>query len=180
MLEILNVTSFGIAGTLAEGALNTIMVEIIDYGDVNHITSIVENNGDENIKTALNYAIQFAQESSLDSLEKTNSFGLNQLQSSQHGSNFFAVVASAKLASNGNVVGPLKSKKRPTQNESMVTGREKSNANRIEDIAGDLNLKFNGNWNFLEKVIVLEENIFGEQQEGILKMRIRKMEEEIF
>mmetsp|Transcript_10307 Transcript_10307/g.15524 ORF Transcript_10307/g.15524 Transcript_10307/m.15524 type:complete len:247 (+) Transcript_10307:3-743(+) len=180
MFAILNVASFGVAGTFAEGALNAIMGEIIDYGDINHIASIVENNGDEHVKTALNYGVKFAQESSLDSLEKRNFLDRNQLQSSEHGSIFFATVASAKVASNDNVVGSLKSEKRPTKNETMVTGREKSNAHRIEDIAGDQNLEFNGDWSFLDKVIILEEHLFGEEQDGTLKMRIRKMEENIF
>ena len=43
-------------------ALNVIMGKMINYGDINHITSIVENNGDENVKTALNYGVKFAQE----------------------------------------------------------------------------------------------------------------------
>lgn len=87
---------------------------------------------------------------------------------------------SHESASNSHVVGSLKSENILTHNEAMLTGRKKSNAHRIKDIAGDLNIKFDANWKFVEKVISLEENIFGEHQDGTLKMRIRKMEEEIF
>ena len=61
MGSILNAVSMGAAGSILEAAVKTSLDNIVDYADIDHIHSVVENLGDATVEELFKSGIEFAE-----------------------------------------------------------------------------------------------------------------------
>jgi len=199
MSAVLNGISLGIAGSVAQGVMASAIGNIVDFGDISHIQTVIKSFDDvrvqeafqsgidvvcnatveEAFQTGIDYVANSA-DNSLYTASKRSRTKLHNdfMAAADEGNLLFPIVVAAQLiaqAETGQLIAQAETGAGeipviPPQQSSIV-----SRLDVLEEVAG---IKKDSPM-IKKRVEALEMNIFGDPQEGAMKERISKLEFEI-
>jgi hypothetical protein len=177
MGAVFNAISFGIGGSVLSAAMNSMFSNIVDFGDIVHIQSVVENMGDPTVKDAFDLGLRYAENDS----EARFAASL-----SSHPVYVIAVTAqivTAEAALSATLRENPASALRQDAGRKGIPATSESGAStladRVKRLAGELGVEFDSNLNIKQKIECLEMLVHDEERGGGIPHRVLSLEAEL-
>jgi hypothetical protein len=182
MGAVFNAISLGMAGSAVSGAMSAAMdstlLSIIDFCDIEHIQSVVIDLGDLTVKDALEKGLEYMENASHERLQANISSEL-----SAHP--IYALAVTAQMVT-AEVTSSTEGTIAPLENPGSALGQESpagvgvgTVADRVRRLAGELGEEFDSNLNMKETIATLEMIVFGEERDGRIVDRVGSLEAEL-
>ena len=193
MGAVLNAVTFGIAGSAVSATMNATLGSIVDFSDMGHIKQVVAesaldaNVGESVLTSTANLMVNAQVECGMNKFDESMKQALKNLSEGQDRSPLVAVAIVAQLT--GQVTGYNKDEKEPCDKEFLNAPKEElpntasmNLQSRINKISRDIKMEeidFES-MSKMNKISAFEEQMYGEKQEGTMKIRLEKLETDIF
>jgi len=180
MSAVLNVISLGTAGFIFEGAMGSVISDIVDFGDISHIQTVVETFGDSAVKKAFQNGIDAVANKTLYKASEKSRAKLYEptvddfVAAANEGNPLFAIVVTAQLITHAAPDMIEEEKVLPTPPSPLQT----STVSLLDALEEAVGIEKSSSA-IKKRVEALEMSWFGDLQEGALKKRVSKLESEI-